>query len=127
MNYIIMSKIEMKDCVYHVHPIHDLYPASKDGNIIHIVKQRLMKGYDNPSGYLYFTAWKKGQKGNKTYRVHRFVWECYNGLIPDGKVIDHINDIKDDNRLCNLQLSTPQQNNNKSVKNVNIHLLKISE
>ena len=27
----------------------------------------------------------------------RFIFECYNGLIPEGMEIDHINDIKDDN------------------------------
>ena len=53
----------------------------------------------------------------KRYQVHRFVWECYNGIIPDGKVIDHINNNKKDNRLCNLQLMTPQQNCKKSAKN----------
>ena len=35
------------------------------------------------------------------HSVHRFVYECFNGIIPDGKVIDHVNNIKDDNRLCN--------------------------
>ena len=38
-------------------------------------------------------------------------------MIPEGMVIDHINDDKHDNRLCNLQLMTTQQNNKKSVKN----------
>ena len=42
--------------------------------------------------------------------VHRFVWECFNGLIPVDKVIDHINDNTVDNRLCNLQLVTQQEN-----------------
>ena len=59
---------------------------------------------------------KHGQKGQKQYHVHRFVWECFNGLIPEGKVIDHINDIKTDNRLCNLQQITQQENCKKSAK-----------
>ena len=37
---------------------------------------------------------KSGQKSYKCYYVHRFVWECHNGLIPDGKIIDHINNDK---------------------------------
>ena len=41
------------------------------------------------------------------------VWECYNGIILDGKVIDHVND-KKDNRLSNLQLMTQQENCEKS-------------
>ena len=61
-------------------------------------------------GYLICTAREYAQKGQRTCYVHRFVWECYNGLIPDDKVIDHINDDKKDNRLCNLQLKTQQKN-----------------
>ena len=32
------------------------------------------------------------------------------------KVIDHVNNIKDDNRLCNIQLITQQENCKKSAK-----------
>ena len=38
-------------------------------------------------------------------------------VLPEGMVIDHINDNKKDNRLCNLQLMTPQQNSKKAAKN----------
>ena len=59
---------------------------------------------------------KYGDKNQKTYHVHRFVWECYNGIIPDDKVIGHINDKKEGNRLCNLQVVTQQENWKKSAK-----------
>ena len=59
---------------------------------------------------------KYAQTGHKMYCAHRFIWECFNGIIPDDKVIDHINEKKDDNRLCNLQLMTQQQNSIKSAK-----------
>ena len=59
---------------------------------------------------------KYGATNRKMYRVHRFVWECYNGMIPDGKVIDHINDNNSNNRLCNLQVVTQQENCKKSAK-----------
>ena len=59
---------------------------------------------------------KYGHKGQKCYYVHRFVWECFNGIIPDNKVIDQINNIKDDNKLCNLQMITQQENCNKSAQ-----------
>lgn len=47
--------------------------------------------------------------------VHRFIFKCYNCIIPNGKVIDHIND----NRLVNLQLMTPSQNCKKAAQNHN--------
>lgn len=59
---------------------------------------------------------KYGDKNQKTYRVHRFVWDCYNGIIPDDKVIDNINDKKEDDRLCNLQIVTQQENCKKPAK-----------
>ena len=114
---MIMSKIEINNCVYKTYPIYDQYAVDKNGNVVHIVKQRLMKGNKNHIGYLQCSMRQRGQKNQKVYYVHRFIWECYNGLIPDGKVIDHINDDKIDNRLCNLQLFTPQQNSKKSAKN----------
>ena len=68
------------------------------------------------NGYIHCVVRQKGQKNQKAYCVHRFIWECFNDLIPDGKVIDHINNDKTDNRLCNLQLMTQQENCKKSAK-----------
>lgn len=112
-----MTEIKINDCVYKIHPIYDLYAGSEDGNIINIIRRIPNSGRVHKSGYLMFNVRKHRQSGNKTYYVHRFIYECYNGVIPDGKVIDHINDNKVDNRLCNLQLLTQQQNCKKSVKN----------
>ena len=47
---------------------------------------------------------------------HHMVWMRAHGDIPEGKVIDHINENKADNRLENLQLLTHGQNNRRSVK-----------
>jgi hypothetical protein len=47
-------------------------------------------------------------------RVHRIVWIAERGVIPDGYVIDHINNDKLDNRLCNLQLLTAAENSTKA-------------
>ena len=58
----------------------------------------------------------------KHYLKHRFIYECFHGLITNTKlVIDHINNIKTDNRLDNLQLITQSENqikeNRKGKKN----------
>ena len=111
-----MSNIEINNCVYKVHPVYNLYASDENGNIIHIVKQVPCTGNKQKNGYLCHMVRKHGQNGQKGYYVHRFVYECFNGIIPDGKVIDHVNNIKDDNRLCNIQLITQQENCKKSAK-----------
>lgn len=62
---------------------------------------------------------KPAQKGQKNYFVFRFLWECFNGLIPDGKIIDHINNDRNANRISvqSTKLITQQQNCDKSAKN----------
>lgn len=47
-------------------------------------------------------------------RVHRIIWISQNGIIPEGYCIDHINNDKQDNRISNLQLLTPQENSHKA-------------
>ena len=111
-----MSTIEIENCVYKVHPVYNLYASDGNGNIIHLVRQVPSPGQKNKNGYLFCMVRKHGQNGQKGYYVHRFVYECFNGIIPDGKVIDHVNNIKDDNRLCNLQLMSQQENCKKSAK-----------
>ena len=66
---------------------------------------------------IYCAQLKLRAKTKNNYYVHRFIWECYNGLVPVGLEIDHINDNRSDNRLCNLQLVTPSENKKKAAKN----------
>lgn len=52
----------------------------------------------------------------KYYRAHRIVWEMHMGKVPDGMEVDHINHIRDDNRIENLRIVTKECNmSNKSI------------
>ena len=44
--------------------------------------------------------------------VHRLVYETFVGEVPQGYELDHINTIRDDNRLENLRLVTHKDNMN---------------
>lgn len=67
---------------------------------------------DDGNGYL------RVQIARKNHRVHRIIWTVFNGPIPDGLEIDHINRDKTDNRLDNLRLVTSAQNNHNRKDNV---------
>lgn len=55
-------------------------------------------------------GYKRIQISKKTYRAHQIVYNMHYGPIPNGLIVDHINSVPDDNRIENLQLVTPQQN-----------------
>lgn len=61
-------------------------------------------------------GWKRSKNGyrqigfqGKIYYEHRIVWLLITGNLPE-KQIDHINGIKDDNRIENLRCVSPTQN-----------------
>ena len=69
-------------------------------------------------GYLQITVRDEGIQ--KYYLKHRFIFECFHGKINNAKlVVDHINNIKTDNQLQNLQLITQSQNMKKEHRKGN--------
>ena len=105
------------------------YYATRSGKILS-VKVRGKRGqldYSKPFELKYKTD-KDGylevclsltiqDKQKRIYRrVHRLVWEAYNGEIRDNLTIDHINNRPSDNRLENLQLLTREENTSKAIK-----------
>ncbi len=106
------------------HPIYELYLANpKTGEVIHKKHMNVLKSLVNNRGYILINV-RGSNTESKTMSAHRFVWECVNGSIPVGKEIDHINDIRYDNRIENLQLLTRRENLLKSAKNRNYDFIK---
>lgn len=51
----------------------------------------------------------------KTFQAHRVIFETFVGKIPQGYELDHINTVRDDNRLENLRLVTHKENINNPI------------
>jgi len=52
----------------------------------------------------------KGEANRSPKRAHRVIWEMYNGQIPKGMQIDHIDGDCANNRMANLRLATNREN-----------------
>lgn len=46
----------------------------------------------------------------RSYLCHRIIYELHNGLIPDGKYVDHLDQNKSNNNIANLRLVSRVEN-----------------
>ena len=93
-----MEKIEYKGYMVH-----------SDGRIEKKNRNGFLSFSKDASGYKMFVQ-SNGRKSQVTTRVHKFIWEAFNGKIPDGFEVDHIDEDRSNNKLSNLRLLTKQQN-----------------
>ncbi len=115
----------MKDVLF----FENLYSITINGGVIskprfvgnRLIKSKIIKQFDNGSGYLQVNLTDVCGNRKKFY-VHRLVWMAYNGSMPEGYEIDHINSIKCDNNVNNLQLLTRKDNMMKCYKD-NPHII----
>ena len=94
-----------------------LYQASNMGRIksFYGLKEKILKPGILNKGYYQVILCKQSIK--KKYYVHRLVWSAFNGQIPKNIQVNHINEIKTDNRLSNLNLMTAKENMNWGTRN----------
>lgn len=78
--------------------------------------QRNKNGYNKrPFGTKRQDGYIQGKIDKRFYFAHRLIWQYFNGDIPEDKIIDHINGVRDDNRIENLRLADRSQNNHNMV------------
>ena len=105
MSSLIIDEVEFKQ-----HPIYLNYYGSRNGLIYSSITDKLLSDVYNNDNYLQVHLYRNGT--TKMYKVHRFIYECFHGVIPNNLTIDHVNRDKEDNRLDNLRLATYSENNN---------------
>lgn len=79
------------------------YLVNKDGELMNAKTKKLIKGADR-NGY------KRFEYRGKFYSIHRLIYEAFNGKIPEGKIIDHIDGNRANNKLENLRLVSQSTN-----------------
>ena len=108
---------------YYKHPVFSNYAANKNGDVLSLKSERILKMEKN-AGYLRFKIYNEKLEKRINYSQHRFVFEVFKGVIPSCFEVDHINEIKSDNRIKNLPPLTHKQNieksKNKLIISINI-------
>lgn len=95
-----------------------------------IQKEKLLSICVGSNGYPQVTLYKEGE--SKTKSIHQLLAIVFLNHVPkgfNGLMVDHINNIKTDNRLENLQLVTARENSSKDrrrgvSKYVGVHWFK---
>jgi hypothetical protein len=77
------------------------------GHSMHF-KERILKQSNDKDGYKIITLWKNNK--SKTYRTHRLIANVFIPNPNNKPEINHINCIKNDNRLQNLEWATKSEN-----------------
>lgn len=104
-----------------------LCQISNNGNVKSLARigsrqcknDKILKPYKTGPSYktenCYLSVYLCKNKIRKPKLVHRLVFEAFEGVINEGFVINHINGIKNDNRINNLESCTQKQNIKHSI------------
>lgn len=96
-------------------PIKDyegIYEVSNFGRIksLKYNKTRILKSGKNTKNYSVVCLSRNGKE--KQFQIHRLVWSTFNGSIPEGYEINHIDERPWNNAVWNLSLMTHNENIN---------------
>lgn len=96
-----------------IHPIYTNYKATIDGRVFNITTNKQLYG-STRSKYINLALIINSKQ--KHIQLHRFVWECFNGIIEKNYEIDHIDRNGLNNKLKNLQCLSRKDHSAKTSK-----------
>ena len=99
----------MKESKFSKEQLHLLF-SYENGNLIwkHDRNNKVKRG--DRAGTLTSIGYNRITIEKEHYCAHRLIWAYHNGKIPEGMVVDHINGVRNDDRIENLRLATLSQN-----------------
>ena len=89
---------------------YDNYSISSEGKVRNDKTGRILKAGHNRNGYEFVTLHKNGKK--KSFLVHRLVAIMFLPNPENKPCVDHINCVRDDNRVENLRWCSQKENCN---------------
>lgn len=102
-----------------------LYEVSDWGRVRNIKTSLLRKPQNGVGGYQSIRITVNGE--TKHFYIHRLVYETFNGIIPSGMQVNHIDENKTNNHIDNLNLMTPKENSNHGTRNKRISEYKLDK
>jgi len=91
------------------HPIYSNYIGNSEGKIYGLLSNKILQG-NIQNEYIKICL----HNIKISYPLHRFIYECFHGKIPENYQIDHINGNKLDNSISNLQALSAKDHNQKT-------------
>ena len=129
LNFLLNEEVEIISCEewkqivgfpnYEISTKGNIRTKERLNNKNDIKKSKLLSKRKNNVGYEYVILSNKTQK-HKTLTVHRLMAKTFLNNYSDNLEVNHINGIKDDNRIENLEMTTHSENVKKRYEIGNI-------